>query len=72
MTASLPISKDYPHSLKSNMTGNDDLIADIETLLMDAQNDEFDDMRSEQTFPKLSLVARLQSLIENVKSGKYD
>lgn len=54
-------------------TGNDRLIEDLEYLLKEAKNNEFDDFKNEKyPNPKMELVAQLNNMITDTIGGKYD
>lgn len=54
-------------------TGNDRLIADIQTLLADAQAGEFGDFTNNKyPAPKMKLAEILHEMRQNVINGKYD
>lgn len=52
--------------------GHLQLIDHVETLLDDVKTNEFHDFESRVAMPKVYLVQRLQTLIDNAKSGMYD
>lgn len=52
--------------------GNAELLGDIEDLLDDAKDKQFHDRYSSLTFPKSALIDRLKTIIERVRTGKYD
>lgn len=58
---------------KNNMDqGHQNLVYDLRALYLDAENQHFHDSDSDFAMPKIYLVNRLQALIDNVKSGRYD
>lgn len=52
--------------------GHQNLVYDLRALYLDAENQHFHDSDSDFAMPKIYLVNRLQALIDNVKSGRYD
>ena len=59
--------------LQSEDTGHNALLADLQDLLNQAEDFQFHDFEnSDYALPKNALIVALQSLMQNVKSGKYD
>lgn len=56
----------------SDDQGHEDLIDDVQKLLLEVDARIFHDFDSDLPTPKMFLVTRLQTLIDNVKNGKYD
>ena len=49
------------------------LVNDLKNILQDAENYEFHDFKNDAYgAPKIALVEKLQTVINNVKEGKYD
>ena len=54
------------------MTGHENLIWDLVTLLKAVTRYEFHDYKCDAATPKVNLVMKLNEISDNVKSGKYD
>ena len=54
------------------MSGNDQLIIDLQYLLDDAKENVFDDFKSPLATPRIELNLRLQRIVQANINGKYD
>lgn len=55
------------------MDGHQKLVVDLKQLLNEAEDKEFHDFENTTyATPKVMLVRRLETLVENVKNGEYD
>lgn len=53
--------------------GHENLIKDLKSLLEEAEGFQFDDFRNTNySFPKRTLVEKLERIIMQTKSGQYD